>query len=308
MENNAIMPFQNNAPATVPASSGVSTAMVTSRQTQEVQAMAVLAKRFPRNESEAWNRIMNTCKRQSLAERAMYEYPRGGEKVTGPSIRLAEAIAQNWGNIDFGFVELENKNNESTVMAFCWDLETNTRQSKVFAVPHVRATKKGKTVLTDPRDIYEMVANQAARRVRSCILGIIPGDIVDAAVAVCKQTIVGDVGQVHEKVQGMLDVFREEFGVSQQAVERYIGCNASAFTPQTIVRLRSVYTAIKEGRASLADYFGDEKKPALPPVTAQTAAELPEIPADKNVAPAQNPGAQANQGGYGGKRVNLSEL
>ena len=146
------------------------TEMMISRQAQEVQGAMVIAKRFPRDEVESFNRIMQSCKRKSLAESAMYEYPRGGTKVSGPSIRLAEAMAQNWGNIDFGITELEQKNGESQVMAYAWDLETNTRQVKIFSVPHVRGTKKGNVPLTDPRDVYEMVANQGARRLRSCIL------------------------------------------------------------------------------------------------------------------------------------------
>ena len=118
------------------------TEMMISRQAQEVQGAMVIAKRFPRDEVESFNRIMQSCKRKSLAESAMYEYPRGGTKVSGPSIRLAEAMAQNWGNIDFGITELEQKNGESQVMAYAWDLETNTRQVKIFSVPHVRGTKK----------------------------------------------------------------------------------------------------------------------------------------------------------------------
>lgn len=290
-----IMPFSNsNSPA--PVSSAVSEMMV-SRQTQEVQAAMVVAKRFPRNESESWNRIMRTCQRQSLAERAMYEYPRGKENVSGPSIRLAEAIAQNWGNIDFGFIELENKNGESQVMAYCWDLETNTRQSKVFSVPHVRATKSGSYALTDPRDVYEMVANQAARRVRSCILSIIPGDVVDAAVKVCQQTLGGcDPSKVHEKVQQVLDVFREEMNIPQQAIERFIGCNASAFTAQTIVRLRGVYNSIKEGRATIADYFGSAPVAALePPEAGETAGNDFTQGDPKQSAPTSRPSGTGNQ-------------
>ena len=162
--------------------------MMVSRQTQEVQAAMVIAKRFPRNETQSYNRIMRACQRKKLAETAMYEYPRGGTKVTGPSIRLAEAMAQNWGNIDFGIVELEQKAGESQVMAYAWDLETNTRQTKIFSVPHIRSTKKGNIPLTDPRDIYELVANQGARRLRACILGVIPGDGVDAALEECNKT------------------------------------------------------------------------------------------------------------------------
>jgi hypothetical protein len=134
------------------------TEMMVNRQAQEVQAAMVVAKKFPRDEIEAYNRIMRACQRKSLAEQSMYEYPRGGTKVTGPSIRLAEAIAQNWGNVDFGIMELEQHGNESSVMAYAWDLETNTRQTKIFQVPHTRySKKKGNETLTDPRDIYEML-------------------------------------------------------------------------------------------------------------------------------------------------------
>lgn len=114
---------------------------MTTRQAQEVQAAVMMAKRFPRDEYAAVDRILKSCERTSLAESALYEYPKGGQKVTGPSIRLAEAIAQAWGNMDSGVVELEQHNGFSTMMAYAWDLETNTRQTKIFTVRHERKAK-----------------------------------------------------------------------------------------------------------------------------------------------------------------------
>ena len=49
-----------------------------SRQAQEVQAAMVIAKKFPRDPFEAFNKIMNACKRITLAKDAIYSYPRGG--------------------------------------------------------------------------------------------------------------------------------------------------------------------------------------------------------------------------------------
>lgn len=114
------------------------TEMMVTRQAQEVQVAMLAAKKFPRDQVVAYNNIMRACQRRKLAESSMYEFPRGNEKITGPSIRLAEAIAQNWGNIDFGFMELEQRNGASQVMAYAWDLETNSRQTKLFSVPHIR--------------------------------------------------------------------------------------------------------------------------------------------------------------------------
>lgn len=235
---------------------GVGTEMMVSRQAQEVQAAMVIAKKFPRNEVESYSRIMRACQRKSLAEQAMYEYPRGGTKVTGPSIRLAEAMAQNWGNLDFGYIELEQRNGESQVMAYAWDLETNTRQTKVFSVPHIRSTKKGNTVLEDPRDIYELVANQAARRVRACILGIMPGDVIDSAIAQCEQTLIGDTkAPLIDLVRDMAEIFQKEFSVPLKAIEAYIGCKSEAFTMNDLIRLKKVYKSLKDGMAKREDYF-----------------------------------------------------
>lgn len=79
------------------------------RAVQEVRAALVIAKRFPRDEVEARGRILEACKRPGLAERAMYSYPRGGTRVTGPSIRLAETLARFWGNLSYGIREIERR-------------------------------------------------------------------------------------------------------------------------------------------------------------------------------------------------------
>ena len=232
------------------------TEMMISRQAQEVQAAMVIAKRFPRDEVKSYNRIMRACQRKGLAEEAMYEYPRGGTKVTGPSIRLAEAIAQNWGNIDFGIIELEQKSGESQVMAYAWDLETNTRQTKIFSVPHVRGTRKGNIPLTDPRDIYEMVASNGARRIRACILGIIPGDVVEASVETCQKTLItGNEEPLIDRVRKGIKLFEDKFSVTQQMIEKYIGCKSEAFSENDMVRLNNVFRSLRDGMAKREDYF-----------------------------------------------------
>lgn len=233
----------------------VTAAMATTRQAQEVQAAMVVAKRFPRDERMSCDRILNACARRSLAESAVYSYSRGGTEVTGPSIRLAECIAQNWGNIDFGYIELEQKNGESQVMAYAWDLETNTRQSKVFSVPHRRVTRNGAYPLTDPRDIYEMVANQAARRVRSCILAVIPGDVIEAAVKQCDITLksVASGVPLEARINDMVQKFAE-YEVTAEQIGAYIGKKVDSFNENDVIKLGKVYRSLKDGVVG-SDYF-----------------------------------------------------
>lgn len=251
--------FSNTA---VAALRSTTAEMAVSRQAQEVQAAMVIAKKFPRNEFESFNRIVKACQRKGLAEKSMYEYKRGDTRVTGPSIRLAEAMAQNWGNIDYGIIELEQKTGESQVMAYAWDLETNTRQTKIFSVPHMRATKKGNYALTDPRDIYELVANQGARRLRACILGVIPGDVIESAVDQCEKTLAGENKEpLEDTVRAVSSTFEEEYGVTIPMLEKFIGCKIESFTMQNLIRLKKVYLSLKDGMAKREDYF--EMLPAV---------------------------------------------
>ena len=232
------------------------TEMMVSRQAQEVQAAMIVAKKFPRDEIESFNKILRACQRKSLAEQSMYEYPRGGQKVTGPSIRLAEALAQNWGNLDYGIIELEQKEGESQIMAYAWDLETNTRQTKIFSVPHIRNTKQGNKKLTDPRDIYELVANQGARRLRACILGVIPGDVIDAAIEQCEVTLKSNNTEpLIDRVRKMVKVFEDNFSVTKEMLEEFLGCSSEAFSENDFIRLRKVYGSLKDGMAKREDYF-----------------------------------------------------
>lgn len=267
----AISEFEQQAPA----ARSVGAELVASREAQDAQMRMVAAKRFPRDQVAAYNRILQDCQRKSLAEKAMYEYPRGGTTVTGPSIHLAKAMARNWGNLLSGFKVLEQSAKESTVMAYCWDLETNYTEEKVFFVPHIRETKKGAKALTDPRDIYEMVANQAARRERACILSVIPGDVVDAAVGQCNATLAsGGKMPLVDMVRALVKNFQEQYGVTAEMLEKYIGCKKEAFSNQSVVRLKNVYNTIRDGSASVEQYF-DMSADAPVPDKPQEAQEPP---------------------------------
>lgn len=251
-----------------------SNSMLSTREAQEVQAAVFMAKRFPRNENEALARILRACDRVGLATKAVYSYPKGGSKVSGPSVRLAEAMAQAWGNIQSGVVELEQRDGESTCMAYCWDIETNTRECKIFTVKHQISTKNGMKVLTDPRDIYELVANQGARRKRACILNIIPGDITDEAVARCNKTLQGNNRRpLIDRLREMVDIFQTRYSVPLSSIEKYFGYPLDVFTEQDGMDLAGIYNALRDGVSKREDYF------QLPKVSPKEEEQQPDSPA-----------------------------
>jgi hypothetical protein len=230
------------------------------RAITEVQGAMIIAKRFPRDPIAAMDRILNACTRPSLADSAVYEYSKGGSTVAGPSIRLAEVLAQNWGNIQCGVRELESRTGESTVEAFAWDVETGFRDSKLFQVPHVRflAAKGGKPARTykleDPREIYEHVANMGARRKRACILATIPGDVVEAAVAQCERTQLLKAAVTPERLKEITEAFAE-FDVPVAALEKRIQRHLDAMTAGQMVTLKKIITSMRDGMSKAADWF-----------------------------------------------------
>lgn len=236
-------------------------AIATTRQAQEVQAAMIVAKNFPRDETAALQRILRSCARPALAELAIYEFPRGGQKVSGPSVRLAEAVAQGWGNIDYGVIELEQKPGESVAMSYAWDLETNVRSTKVFTVSHFREVNdresggKIKKLLTDPRDIYEMVANNGARRMRACILAVIPGDVFDSAEEACEKTLKGgNKKPLADRIRDMVIAFGEQ-GVTKEMLELRLGMPVESASESQLAGLRKIFTSLKDGVGQREDFF-----------------------------------------------------
>lgn len=224
------------------------------RAIQEVQAAMVIAKRFPRNQVDAMDRILNACTRPTLAEGALYSYVRGGAEITGPSIRLAEAIAQHWGNMQFGLRELSQDSGISTMQAYAWDLETNTRKNQEFQVQHVRHTKNGAKALTDPRDIYEMTANMGARRMRACILAVVPGDVVEAAQKQCETTLYAKADTSPESIKKVVEAF-EKYGVTKEQIQKRIGRRMDTITPAQMVAIKKIGVSLRDGMSGPGDWF-----------------------------------------------------
>ena len=254
------------------------------RAIAEVQAAYVIAKKFPRNEHQSYIKILEACKRPFLAEHAMYTYPKGGALVSGPSIRLAEVLAQSWGNLDCGVRELSQSNGVSVAEAYAIDLETNMRSVKIFHVPHVRDTKKGRQKLTDARDIYELVANQGSRRLRACILAVLPIDVQEAAVAQVKKTLESGELPISDRIRMMVTKF-DEVGVKVEHLEKRLGHKLEATIPQEIVTLQGIYKSIKDGFSGREDFFeiagdgkGGDSEASLEAILAEKAKKNPPKP------------------------------
>lgn len=268
MENNEII-VQEQAPNMPTMSNGVmaqldninqgTVAIEASRAIAEAQGKLVIAKRFPRDEVAAYNRVAQACQRKGIAEKAFYSYSRGGGTVSGPTIRFAEELARCWGNIDYGIKELSQDDGKSEMQAYAWDLETNAQSVQNFTNPHIREVGGKAKVLTSQRDIYEINANMGARRLRSRILAILPNDLVDMAIAECKKTIAGNNDEpLIDRVKKMVVAFAK-VGVTQEQIEARLKRKVDTMTVDDFTDYIGIYNAIKNGESKVAEWFEAEK-------------------------------------------------
>lgn len=266
MENNEIIAQEQQMPN---MNSGVmaqldninqgTVAIEASRAIAEAQGKLVIAKRFPRDEVQAYNRVAQACQRKGIAEKAFYSYNRGGGTVSGPTIRFAEELARCWGNIDYGIKELSQDDGKSEMQAYAWDLETNAQSVQNFTNPHIREVGGKAKILTSQRDIYEINANMGARRLRSRILAILPTDLVDMAINECKKTLAGNNDEpLIDRVKKMVVAFGK-LGVTQEQIEKRLGRKVDTMTIDDFTDYIGIYNAIKQGESKIAEWFEAEK-------------------------------------------------
>ena len=234
-------------------------AIEASRAVAEAQGKLLIAKKFPRNETEAFAKAIQSCQRPGLASKAFYSFPRGKETVTGVTIRFAEELARCYGNLDYGIKELSNSNGQSEMQAYCWDLETNTMSLQNFTNKHIRESKYGNTELKSQRDIYELNANMGARRLRSRILAILPPDLVEECIQECRRTLAGDNSTpIIDRINKMVVAF-QKIGVSKEQLEKRLNHTVESVTEEELVELTGIYNGIRTKETKVSEWFEQPK-------------------------------------------------
>lgn len=229
------------------------------RAEMEVQSQVLLARRFPRNESEVFKKLLATCKRKAFAEKAVYVYPRGATKVIGPSINLAKEMSRLWGNIQAGVKIIADSDDSRTIRGIAWDLESNAMsyEEDTFKKLIYRKGKDGAPgswKVPDERDLRELTNKRGAIVKRNSILALLPRDLAEEAVSVCLSTMAGKSATKPANIQLMIESFMG-IAVSRDMLITYLKCEPEAATPEQIAELRGIYQSIMDGNSRKEEYF-----------------------------------------------------
>lgn len=248
----------SNAVDMLPNKPGSQGAVIEShRAVAEVAAAVRVAQDNPRDTSRAVEQMREVCGRLAVAERAFYAVPNRG---SGLSVHIARELARIWGNADYGVRELarDDERGESEMQAWAWDVETNTRSTRSFIVPHAKSTKQGRKPLVDLNDIYLNNQNIGARAVRECIFSILPGWLTSEAEQILNVTLKnGDGTSIIQRRDAAVEKFREK-NITLAQLETFVGKDKGHWEAGNLADLTRAYMSITQDGIPVSDFFPEK--------------------------------------------------
>jgi len=205
---------------------------------------------------------------EETAQSCFYVLPRKDKdgvrvEIKGPSIRLAEIMANAWGNIHAATRIVENDGKHITAEGVAWDLEKNVKVSMQNKVSIIFGQKGGKGGYTANADMQTMLSNAAsAKALRNAIFKVIPKALVNRVYERAMVASVGDTksSSINAKVREVFDKLAK-MGIDKDMIlEYYERPTMNDITPDDLRSLIGVGTAIKDKMISVDDVFKVQKE------------------------------------------------
>jgi len=260
-----------------------------------IEARYVMALRRPRDLDGVRIRLLAECRRKGFADAAIYSKPVGGKHIEGPSVRFAEAAIRCMGNILPETATIYDDASKRIVRQSVTDLESNVTYTKDIMIEKVverSSLKDGQTAISERtnstgKKTYLVTATEDAlltkegafvsKAVRTLALRILPGDILDECMDLCRATLKDQAAKDPAGERKKLaDVFAS-LGVQPEALKSYLGHALDACTPTELVELRKVYSTLRDGETSWQDVMETRHKATMATSSAPAAVQAVQV-------------------------------
>jgi hypothetical protein len=253
-----------------------------------IEARYIMAERNPRDFDVVREKLLKDCNRPSFAAVAIYHKPIGNG-VEGPSIRFAEAALRAMGNVDVSTQTVYDDDDRRIVRVSVTDLEANLPYSQDVTITKTverRKLAKGDTPLRTRLNSYgdtlyilpgtddDILNKQGAlisKAVRTLGLRIVPGDLIDEAMAEVRSTQRRkDAEDPDAAKRNLFDAFSAQ-GVTSEQLKEYLGHAGATLNPKELSELRGLFAALRDGETSWREIMDAKKPPASGTGAPQTA-------------------------------------
>lgn len=251
----------------------------------EIDHQISTARAYPRSIDRAIKNITTlTTLDEETAESCIYALPRSNKPIQGPSIRLAEVVAGQWGNNRNGARIVHVDRAEKVVVAegLFHDLETNV-QTRAQVQRRI-VDSKGRLYSDDMIIVTGNAACSIAKR--NAILGGVPRGIWGGAYDRALKVVAGTAETLAVTREKAVGAFAH-FGVKPEQVFGALALEGyEDITLNHIPTLRGMFSALKNGEATVEEMFS-------PRVVGNVHQTVTNPLADSGPAPKASPAAPA---------------
>lgn len=233
----------------------------------EVDQQISTAKAFPRSISSFREKAMSMATlTEDIAASCSYSMPRAGKALEGPSVRLAEIVVANYGNIRAAARVIDNDGKTVTAQGICHDLETN--YCTTVEVKKRITDKQGKTFSED----MQVVTGNAACAIafRNAVFKVIPAALVTDIYEQAKLVAKGTAQTLIERRNKAVTWFTEQGIKPAQICAALEIKKVEDIDLDKLSVLSGMRSAVKNGESTLKELFEgeasapkEEKKPTL---------------------------------------------
>lgn len=226
----------------------------------ETDMQITTAKKYPRSIKKFRQDAMSMATADAeTAASCFYKLKRGhgddAKIIEGPSVRLAEIVANAWGNMRYGARIVNEGEREVTAQGMAHDLEKNV--ASTIEVARRITTKDGRRFGDDMVQVTKNAACSIA--LRNAIFKAVPFTYAKQIYEQCKKVAVGGAKTLKERCQYMLDAF-SKISVSKEQVLTYLEKTSVEDIGLTEIELMiGVFTAIKDGDTTIDQAFPSKK-------------------------------------------------
>ena len=219
----------------------------------EVDIQIATAKKYPRDIKRALTNIQTIATLdQETAMDCFYVLKRGENRIEGLSVRLAEIIASQWGNLRVQTRIIGNDGKTITAQGVCLDLETNLG---VLVETKRRITDR--TGRTYSEDMQVMTGNAAsAIAFRNAVLKVVPKAVTSSVIKAVKEVAVGKGLDMTTRRRNLI-AFYGRLGISREQILAYCGVSSvEEIDGEMLYELAGVKNSIHEGTTTAQEVFG----------------------------------------------------
>ena len=223
----------------------------------EIDQQVATAKQYPRHLPTVLNQIQTyaTMDVETASDcfYALYRKNADGsdQMISGLSVRMAEIIANAWGNLRVATRIIGNDGKTITAQAVCHDLETNVAISQ--EVKRSILTKKGYTFSQD----MQVVTGNAAAAIafRNAVLKVIPKAVTKRVIEEVRKVAMGQALDLETQRQTLIQYFGK-FNVTEQMIFDLLQITKrEELDKERVFVLKGLYNAIKEGDTTVQEAF-----------------------------------------------------